>query len=308
MSRRNLDHVTKFIRGNPNVPDVRRLLPNSIALAGQLSNVDSEARAALIRDCAKMSAALPKETAEHHYIDAQVQATCANIVRLSPRSTVSPSAQQPVGNEKKTEGDPAMAALSRAELGQKMAAQLAQGFQWMQQNKAAEGHKCFQESARYARELRRRFPNLSPRELSMLSNVFYNDACVLAVGGNPSAAFESLQEAVNAGFADINQLNGDSDLATVRSLPEFGALRKEMSAVAARRQTAGNKDSNELRDQGIQRRAATGARPRSGSFATASTVFQARGSIERNRRQGPRGGCFQDWRTECQRLRVGSIQ
>ena len=145
-----------------------------------------------------------------------------------------------------------MGALSRAELGQKMAAQLAQGFQWMQQNKAAEGHKCFQESARYARELRRRFPNLSPRELSTLSNVFYNDACVLAVGGSPSAAFESLQEAVSAGFADIKQVNSDPDLATVRSLPEFGALRKEMSAVAARHQTAGNKDSNELRDQGIQ--------------------------------------------------------
>ncbi len=252
LSRRNLDHVARFIRKNPSVPDMRRLLPSAIALLGQSSNADAEAQAALIRDCAKMSAELPKETPEDHYIDAQAQAMCAMLVRQSTASAVPPMAQQPAGDGKKAGGDPALAALSRDELGQKMAAQLQQGFQLMQQNQPAAGYKSFQESAKYARELRRRFPVLSPPEQAALGSVFYNNACALALGGNPSAALSSLQEAVSAGFADTSQLDSDSDLATVRSLPEFKAWRKEMVAVAARHQIAATKDSNELLDQGIK--------------------------------------------------------
>lgn len=116
-----------------------------------------------------------------------------------------------------------------------MSATQQQGFQFMEQKKPVEGYKTFQESAKYARELKQRFPELSPQEQALLSNVLYNDACALAVGGDPSAAFASLKEALTAGFADAKLLDTDPDLATVRSLPEFEAWKKEMDAIAAAR-------------------------------------------------------------------------
>jgi thiol-disulfide isomerase/thioredoxin len=141
--------------------------------------------------------------------------------------------QPPVANGKEAGTDPELSALSRDELGKKMMALQQKGFQLVQQDKAAEGYKSFQESAKYARELQRRFPDLSPQEQAALGNVFYNDACALGVGGNPSAAFASLKEAASSGFADMQQLDGDADLASVRSLPEFAAWRKELEALAA---------------------------------------------------------------------------
>ena len=144
-----------------------------------------------------------------------------------------PSTPPPAGAAKEPGAEPALAALSRDELGQKMAAAQQQGFQLMGQNKSAEGYKTFQESAKFARELQKRFPDLSPQEKAGVSNVLYNDACALAMGGDPNAAFTALKEAVSAGFADTNQLDNDTDLATVRSLPAFEAWRKEMDAIAA---------------------------------------------------------------------------
>lgn len=139
----------------------------------------------------------------------------------------------PAGDGIAAVADPALEAPSRDELGQKMADEQQQGFDLMQQNNPAEGYKKFQESARYARELQRRFPDLSPQEKATLGNVFYNDACSLAVEGNSSAALAALKEAMNAGFADTKQLDSDADLATVRALPEFAAWRKGLDDLVA---------------------------------------------------------------------------
>lgn len=257
--RRNLNHLARFIRGNPSVPAMRQLFPSSIARLSILpsGNADPETRMALIRDCAQMSAALPKETPEDYYVDAQTQAMCLTFLRLPVPAAAPPRVQRPADDGKPGGGDPALAELSRGELGLKMTAELQQGFQLMQQNQSAEGYRRFQESAKYARELQRRFPNLSPQEQAAMGGVFYNNACALALGGNPSAALSSLREAVNVGFADTDQLDSDSDLATVRSLPEFKTWRKEMDAAAAtsangRPPTAVSKDSNDLREQGIK--------------------------------------------------------
>ena len=101
------------------------------------------------------------------------------------------------------------------------------------EDKSAEGYKSYLESAKYARELRRRFPDLGPQEQAAIGQVLYNDACALAVEGNATAAFASLKEAASSGFADTELLDGDDDLAKVHALPEFAAWRKELEALAA---------------------------------------------------------------------------
>jgi thiol-disulfide isomerase/thioredoxin len=141
--------------------------------------------------------------------------------------------QPPAANGKESGGNSELAAMSRDELIKKMNSLQQQGFQLASQHKTAEGYQSFQESAKYARELQRRFPDLSPREQAAVGGALYNDACALAVGGNPSGAFASLKEAASNGFADMEQIDGDADLASVRSLPEFAAWRKELEALAA---------------------------------------------------------------------------
>jgi thiol-disulfide isomerase/thioredoxin len=123
--------------------------------------------------------------------------------------------------------------MGREELAEKMAAVEKQGVQHMEQQKPADGYKCFQDAAKYARELQRRFPDLSPQEKAGVNIALYNDACALAVGGNPSAALAALKEANSAGFSDDKLLHSDPDLVTVRALPEFEAWQKELEAIAA---------------------------------------------------------------------------
>lgn len=150
-----------------------------------------------------------------------------------PPTTSSTPTAQGAGDIKDAGGDRPLAELSRSELGQKMSAGQQRGFELIQQNKLEEGYKSFQDSGKYARELRRRFPESSPLEKAVLGAAFYNEACALAVGGNPAAAFAALKEALSAGFADFDQLDADADLATVRALPEFEAWRTELDALAA---------------------------------------------------------------------------
>lgn len=167
---------------------------------------------------------------------ARAPVTSAPATAASPATPASPApvpTAPPTANAKEPGVEPALGEMSREALGQKMAATQQQGFQLMGQNKSAEGYKTFQESAKFARELQKRFPELSPQEKAGVSNVLYNDACALAMGGDSNAAFTALKEAVSAGFADTNQLIGDTDLATVRALPEFEAWQKELEALAA---------------------------------------------------------------------------
>jgi thiol-disulfide isomerase/thioredoxin len=56
---------------------------------------------------------------------------------------------------------------------------------------------------------------------SQLGNVFYNQACVLAIRGNATEALNVLDKAIQWGFQDLELLKSDSDLSSVRALPEF---------------------------------------------------------------------------------------
>jgi tetratricopeptide (TPR) repeat protein len=52
----------------------------------------------------------------------------------------------------------------------------------------------------------------------------YNLACLLAREGRIEPALRALGVAIDAGYRDMSHLNGDPDLAPLRSHPEFRAL------------------------------------------------------------------------------------
>ncbi len=163
-------------------------------------------------------------------------AAASSVAPSTPAKAVPPAANTNAANG--AAADPALTALSRDELGQRMAAGQQRGFQQVQQGNAAEAYKSFQESAKYARELRRQFPQLSPQEQAAVGGAIYNDACALSMSGDANAAFLALQEAFAAGFADTNQLDIDSDLVAVRAMPEFAAWRKGLDEAAVARDAA----------------------------------------------------------------------
>lgn len=111
------------------------------------------------------------------------------------------------------------------------------GIQRMQKGDSEQGYGTFIESARLMRALRAEGP-LGAQERTFYANALYNEACALAMGGDPTKALESLRESLQEGFKDLSQINQDTDLAEVRKLPGFQALMEEHAAKASE---AGNK-------------------------------------------------------------------
>jgi len=61
---------------------------------------------------------------------------------------------------------------------------------------------------------------LDPQE----PNANYNLACSEALLGNVSGALSALRKAVNFGFMDVNHMQNDSDLDSIRNTPEFAQI------------------------------------------------------------------------------------
>ncbi|MBK7344162.1 MAG: hypothetical protein IPJ06_14375 [Saprospiraceae bacterium] len=59
------------------------------------------------------------------------------------------------------------------------------------------------------------------------SEAFYNIACLKTGQQQSESAFTYLEKALQAGFKDIDLIKTDSDLATLRALPEWQALMKK---------------------------------------------------------------------------------
>jgi len=56
------------------------------------------------------------------------------------------------------------------------------------------------------------------------SSPMYNLACCEALLGNPSEAIAYLKKAINAGFSNVNHIENDSDLKSLRDLEEFKSI------------------------------------------------------------------------------------
>tara|TARA_B100000315_G_C14529389_1_gene565402 strand:- start:974 stop:1381 length:408 start_codon:yes stop_codon:yes gene_type:complete len=54
--------------------------------------------------------------------------------------------------------------------------------------------------------------------------VHYNLACSLSLTGKPKEALGALKKAVLLGYSDFKYILGDSDLVSLRELPEFGTF------------------------------------------------------------------------------------
>ena len=84
-----------------------------------------------------------------------------------------------------------------------------------------------------AQELKKRFGKLSEEEQEAAAAALYNGACGLAMTGSAKEAFAFLKEAFDSnlsdsGLSDGELLDQDTDLVSVRALPEFAVWRKDL--------------------------------------------------------------------------------
>ena len=158
-------------------------------------------------------------------------------IQLPPEATEAPAAGAQAAASRAADDKSATAAetLSREELRDKIAQTQQRGAASMNENKSAEAYQSFIESGQFARELKRRFPELTRAEKAAVGNVHYNEACALAMTNKVESAFPALKEAFDAGFTDLGLLDRDTDLVAVRALPGYEAWRKdvEVKALAA---------------------------------------------------------------------------
>lgn len=85
-------------------------------------------------------------------------------------------------------------------------------------------------SAKYARQLRSAYPQLTNQEANELPLILSNESRVLAQAKQTDAALAALEDAYNSGFADLDFLIYDHDLDNLRSLPRFQTFLKSMTA------------------------------------------------------------------------------
>jgi cytochrome c biogenesis protein CcmG/thiol:disulfide interchange protein DsbE len=105
----------------------------------------------------------------------------------------------------------------------------AHGMQ-LAQGGSKEAYPLMLRSAALLRQLRELQGELSGAELQWLPVVLYNEACGYAQAGQHDKAIQSLGEAIDAGFADLAQLDKDTDLDPLRPLAEYKTWRGGLDA------------------------------------------------------------------------------
>ena len=96
-------------------------------------------------------------------------------------------------------------------------------------------YQAYRESGLFAEEYTAKYSDLDAREKMMLNAVFYDQACGLAMGGENAAAIVALDRAFQFGWNDLDHMAKDSDLDSLRSLPEFTAkLQSWEQAISAK--------------------------------------------------------------------------
>lgn len=94
----------------------------------------------------------------------------------------------------------------------------------------------FLSSAAALRRLRARNVELTPPERVLAPQILYNEACALALAGESNRAVASLRDALETGFARLDLIDTDTDLDSLRRLPDFLILQRtaERRSVEAR--------------------------------------------------------------------------
>jgi thiol-disulfide isomerase/thioredoxin len=91
---------------------------------------------------------------------------------------------------------------------------------------ALERNELFLKAGALARRLRDAHADLNPREKTLVASCFYNEGCAHALSNNTDKAIASLNEAVDAGFEQLQLFDTDTDLTSLRDKSEFRDVQK----------------------------------------------------------------------------------
>lgn len=93
-------------------------------------------------------------------------------------------------------------------------------------DKADESDAAIRESAVFAEELKKRFPDMAPIERRISSIVFLHLARALLRGETPAEAANAIGTAIDMGFDDLERLDEDESFARLKEVPDYDELRK----------------------------------------------------------------------------------
>jgi thiol-disulfide isomerase/thioredoxin len=96
-----------------------------------------------------------------------------------------------------------------------------------------EAYSKYKEAAAYARTMRDHFDDLEASDRQLVAGLLYNEACAFAIDHDADKALTSLDEAVDAGFAEAEQMAKDTDLTLLIDRNEFKRLLERASRNAA---------------------------------------------------------------------------
>jgi hypothetical protein len=108
------------------------------------------------------------------------------------------------------------------------------GVQAAQRSDANGANAMFIEAAGIMRKLRTTYPDLNEVEKQLLANALYNEACAYNLQGHSDKALASLRESADAGFREVDNLDKDNDLASLRDKPEYKSIREDIAKNAAK--------------------------------------------------------------------------
>lgn len=123
--------------------------------------------------------------------------------------------------------------LSREELLEKITDAQERGMKLTAKKEDALAYKEYVAGGELALELTKRFGKLTEDEQETAANALYNGACGLAMTGSAKEAFGVLKAAfdndlADSGLSDGDLLDQDTDLVSVRKLPEFAGWRSDL--------------------------------------------------------------------------------
>ena len=101
------------------------------------------------------------------------------------------------------------------------------GMQLAQQGIEEKAYDLFLKSGEYLRQWREPGTPLSDREKQLAAIVYYNEACAYSLKNEPEKAIASLGDALDAGFSDLQQLDKDADLKSLRDRDDYKKLREQ---------------------------------------------------------------------------------
>jgi tetratricopeptide (TPR) repeat protein len=107
-------------------------------------------------------------------------------------------------------------------------AYMAWGVEMAQDDRKA-ANKPLRRAAELMRMMKQQKTELSRPEEQVFAVAVYNEACCAAVDGDADNAIKFLNEAIDAGFDDLETLENDSDFASIRNDDRFQAAVQKLS-------------------------------------------------------------------------------